>query len=45
MKKIFSKRFLVLLISVATVGGGIAAACADGWMEFENSNFTQEAFV
>jgi hypothetical protein len=46
MKKIFSKKFAITLISSLTVGAGIVLACAGDWEdETSSSNFTPEAFV
>jgi hypothetical protein len=46
MKKIFSKKFAITLISSLTVGTGIVLACAGEWEDETNSsNFTPEAFV
>ncbi len=46
MKKIFSKKFWIVLISTPVVAGGIALACSgDWWPEYGVSNFTPEAFV
>jgi len=46
MKKIFSKKFAITLISSLTVGTGIVLACAGDWEdETSSSNFTPEAFV
>jgi len=46
MKKIFSKKFWVALISMPLIAGSIALACADAWWpEYGTSNFTPEAFV
>jgi hypothetical protein len=46
MRKIFSKKFWVALISMPIIAGGIALACADAWWpEYGTSNFTPEAFV
>jgi hypothetical protein len=46
MKKIFSKKFAITLISSLTVGTGIVLACAGEWEDETNSsNFTPGAFV
>ena len=47
MKKIFSKKYLITLISSFTVGTGIILACGGDWESNEDSasNFTPEAFV
>ena len=46
MKKIFSKKFAITLISSLTVGTGIVLACAGEWEdETASSKFTPEAFV
>lgn len=46
MKKIFSKKYAITLISSLTVGTGIILACAGDWEDETNSsNFTPEAFV
>lgn len=46
MKKVFTKKFWTVLISVPVIGG-IVFACAGGdyWAEYGTSNFTPEAFV
>ncbi|AEW02118.1 hypothetical protein A4D02_08875 [Niastella koreensis] len=46
MKKIFSKKLAITLISSLTVGTGIVLACAGDWEEDGSaSNFTPDAFV
>lgn len=46
MKKIFSKKFWIGLISLPVIAGGIALACADGWgPDYGTSNFAPETFV
>ncbi len=46
MKKIFSKKLAITLISSLSVGAGIVLACAGDWEEEgASSNFTPEAFV
>jgi hypothetical protein len=46
MKKIFSKKFAITLISSLTAGTGIILACGGDWEDGTSlSNFTPEAFV
>jgi hypothetical protein len=46
MKKIFTKKWWIGLISIPFIAGGIALACAGGWEEeYGTSNFTPEVFV
>lgn len=46
MKKIFTKKWWITLISLPLIAGGIALACAGEWgEEYGTSNFTPEAFV
>lgn len=46
MKKIFSGKLVILLISAGILAGGIALACASDWeVEYGTSNFTPEVFV
>ncbi|MEO5682667.1 MAG: hypothetical protein ABIQ88_08495 [Chitinophagaceae bacterium] len=46
MKKIFSKKLWIALISGCGIGTGIALACAGGWgEEYGTSNFSPEIFV
>jgi hypothetical protein len=47
MKKIFSKKYVITLISSFTIGTGIILACGGDWEANESgsSNFTPEAFA
>lgn len=46
MKKIFSKKYVITLISSLAIGTGIVLACAGDWgPEYGDSSFTPEAFV
>src|SRR5688572_17533016 len=46
MKKIFSKKYVITLISSFTVGTGIILACSGDWGDdLSSSNFTPEAFT
>jgi hypothetical protein len=46
MKKMFSKKFVTVSISILAAGAGIVWACAGDWEpDYANSNFTPEAFV
>lgn len=46
MKKIFSKKYVITLISSLAIGTGIVLACAGDWgPDYGNSSFTPEAFV
>ena len=46
MKKIFSGKYWIIVISSFLVSAGIALACADGWgEEYGASNFTPEIFA
>lgn len=46
MKKLFSKRYWIILISICVIGAGVALACAGDWgPEYGTSNFTPEVFV
>jgi len=46
MKKIFSKKYVITLISPLVIGTGIVLACAGDWgPDYGTSNFTPEAFV
>ncbi|HEX6429880.1 MAG TPA: hypothetical protein VF008_19435, partial [Niastella sp.] len=46
MTKIFSKKYVITLISPLIIGTGIVLACAGDWgPDYGTSNFTPEAFV
>ena len=46
MIKLFSKKFVISLISSLLISTGIILACAGGWWEeYGNSNFTPELFA
>ncbi|MBO9199325.1 MULTISPECIES: hypothetical protein [Niastella] len=45
MKRIFTKKYVLALISSITVGTGIILACAGDWDDGSRLNFSPEAFV